>query len=271
MIYFVLAGVAAAVGALLLLGRASNRAKARQLKTAQHRSIGELQEMAKEIAAELGPGSYNEQVELRGTIECASPLLSELGETPCVHYRMSVSRKYEEQYEEYDQQQDRSVVRTRKGSETVASNTRSCPFVLRDDSGAAEVLPDGASIDLEKSLSTFEPEANLRTLGGGMGYGQFRFSGAAWSSGRQTLGYELQEWVLPVGRSVYVLGEANDEEGRLRIGKPHDKESKFIISPKSKQALIQGAERAVRGFMIGAVVAFVAAGGLLIGGVVSLF
>lgn len=270
MLYFVLAALAIVVGGLLLWGRASNRNKAQQLKTADHRSIGELQEMSKEIAAELGPGSYNEQVELRGNIECAAPLISELSESPCVHYRMSIERKYEEQYEHYDQQNDRTELRTRKGSESVASNTRSCPFMLRDDTGAVRVLSDGASIDTEQVLSAFEPEGSM--IGGGqLTFGRFSMGiGAGWGTGRRTLGYELKEWALPVGRNVYVLGEVNDEEGELRVSKPHDRANKFIISPKSKQALIQAAEGAVKGFTVGAVIAFVAGAGLFVGGLISL-
>ncbi len=275
----IIVGLVALVGAgLLFWGRLASIAKVQQLKTAQHRTAAELAEMAEEVAGELGPGSYNEQVEMRGLIECDNPLVSELSQTPCVYYRMSIYRKYEEQYEEYDQQNERSVIRTRQGRDSIASNTRSCSFTLRDESGRIEVMPDGASIDAEKVLASFEPEnrmlggngmqlsfGNFRmSMGGGMGMGMGMGGG-----GRRTLGYELEEWALPVGRNVYVLGEASDGEGRLALHKPSQRANKFLISPKSKQALIQSNQNKALGFTIGAAIAALAGLGLMVGGLIQ--
>ncbi len=260
-------------GGLLLWGRKSAQEKVAQLKTATPRTVAELQEMANEIAKDLGPGSYNEFVEVRGTIECSNPLVSELSGTECVYYRMSVDRKYEEEYEEYDEQEERTVIRTRRSTENVANNTRSVPFLVRDDTGALEVLPDAADVDAEKVLDTFEPENQL--MGGGMAltFGNFSMTmggGRGWGAGTRTLGYELEEWVLPLGRQVYILGEASDSEGRLAIHKPSDKRKKFIITTRSKQALMQATEKKANLFFYGAIAAFVIGAGLVVGGLVQL-
>lgn len=281
MVALIVLGVIALIGGgLLLWGRASSLAKAQQLKTVAQRTVSELKQMAKEVAGELGRGSYNEMVGLRGTAECDNPLKSELSGTPCLYYRMSVTQEYEEEYEEWDEQRKARVRRTRRGSRNLASNTRSCPFMLRDDTGAIEVMPDGADIDAERVLSSFEPEQRLLQPGGMMlSFGSFSFAmggmghhgmGMGYGGlGSRTLGYRLEEYALPVGRSVYVMGEVSDAEGRLAIQKPSHRSNKFVISTKSKEALVQATQNKALFFLIGAIVSFLAGGGMLVGGIVS--
>ncbi|MDY0061473.1 MAG: E3 ubiquitin ligase family protein [Myxococcota bacterium] len=260
------------VGAGLIWGRISALNKAQQIKTAEHRTVAELQEMSKEIAAELGRGSYNEIVEVRGRIECDRPLTSELTKTECVYYRMKVDQEYEETYQQWDESRKQHVMRTRRTTRNMASNNRSVPFDLRDESGAVEVLPDGADIEAEKVLSSFEPENRLLGRGGTtISFGGFSLElGGFRGGGSRILGYRLEEHALPVGRDVYVLAEASDAEGRLTLHKPASKKkSRFIITTKSKEALIQSVQRSALFFLIGSIASFLIGAGLLIGGIVQ--
>jgi hypothetical protein len=268
--------VVAVIG--VFLWKAKDRAleKVAQLKGAETKKVGDLQEIAQEIGGEIGGGSFREVVEVRGDARCDSPLASELSNTPCLYYRFEVKQEYEEEYEEYNQQTQRHERRTRRSSRTVASNSRSCPFFLRDDTGEIEVLPDGAEIDTERTLSAFEPEQRLFAGSGtSLTYGGVTLS--LGSSARslpgsrsRVLGYRLEEHVLPMNRRLYILGEVNDGEGRLQLRKPEDKAKVFIISTKPKDAIIASAQSSAKMLWGGAIGCYVIGAALVIGGIVQL-
>jgi hypothetical protein len=207
------------------------------------------------VGKEIGAGSFNQITEVKGIVECTDPLVSELSQTKCVYYRMSVTREYEETYWETDDKGNR-MQRTRRGSESVAGNTRSVPFLVRDASGAIAVEPDGASFVDEKVFSQFEQGSER---GPARRFGSFTFDPGFFpqTSGRRTLGYRLEESAIPLGRTIYVLGEAVDSDGRLRVRKPDAKGASFIVSLKTEEQLVQGARSAARGLKIAALIAAV--------------
>lgn len=252
----------------LFVARAFALGKVRQLRGATARTAGELREMAAQVAGELGPGSYNEVVEVRGQIACDSPLISELGQQPCVHYRHTITQEYEEVRVTTDDAGNQTQERHRS-SESVASMKRSCPFRILDPTGSIDVLPDGADITAEQSVSRYEPETNMMAGGGGM----IRFGGFAMQMGsgmmgmggqRRVLGYRLNEWILPVGRRGFVIGEATDAEGELALRKPSQKGYKFIIASGSKEALLQATEKKGLILLVAAIVCAVAGVALLV-------
>jgi hypothetical protein len=79
--------------------------------------------------------------------------------------------------------------------------------------------------------------------------------------GRRTIGYRYEESAIPVGRDVYVLGEAADSGGALTIRKPSGKGTRFIVSLKSEEALVKGARTG--GTVLTVLAAIAAAAGLL--------
>jgi hypothetical protein len=263
---FIIAGIVLAVAAIgLSFGARRQRRKLGQMRAAQTAGAAELSELSAAVAKDIGAGSFNQVTEVKGTIECGSPLVSELSQTPCVRYSMSVTREYEESYWERDDKGNQ-VQRTRRGSESVAANARSVPFQVRDATGSIEVDPEGASFVDEKVFSRFEQ-------GGGT---SFRFGGFSLDAGgfmspggRRTIGYRFEESAIPVGRQVYVLGEAVDSGGRLRVARPQAKGAAFIVSLKSEEELAKGAGKAATAFTVGAVVAALLAAGALVYGIVS--
>ena len=234
-----LAGIiVAGIGAALLFIRIGQVKKGSLIAGTETSKIGELQETSKSIAQEIGAGSFNQFVELKGSIMCETPLISELAKTPCVHYSMTVSREWEETYWDKDSE-GRSVQRTRRGSDTVASNSRSIPFEVNDGTGAIRVDPAEAEFITEKAFSQFQPgEVQGTTLR--LGSLAFNIGGIALGGGRRTIGYRYEEQIIPVNRDIYILGEAVDSTGALTVRKPSDKGKKFIISIKSEEALMKG-------------------------------
>ncbi|MEW5815220.1 MAG: E3 ubiquitin ligase family protein [Spirochaetota bacterium] len=252
---FIIIGAVLILGAVgLVLGSQAQKRKLAQIKGTQTSTSAELADLAASVAKEIGAGSFNQIAEVKGTVECAEPLESELSRTACIYYSMNVTREYEETYWENDDKGNRRQ-RIRRGSESVASNTRSVPFFVRDTAGTIAVDPDGASFVAEKVFSQFK-QGDFQ--GGGLQFGRYSFDPgrfAALAGGRRTIGYRFEESAVPIGRTIYVLGEAVDSDGRLRICKPDKKGASFIVSLKSEEQLVKGAQSTAKGLTIVAVIA----------------
>lgn len=204
-----------------------------------------LADLAKGVRDELGgEPSFRGIAEVTGLVRCDSPLTSEAARQACVYYTITVTREYEETYWEWEgtYQNRRQVQRTRRGSQTVASNTLRADFWVEDATGRVRVHPDRADVDAIKVVDRFDP-APPPDLGSLVG----QLLGGA---GR-TLGYHTTESVLPLDRRVYVLGEAVDSADGLAIRAPSEKGKQFIISVRSEDELLGSARSATRWLLIG--------------------
>ncbi len=180
---------------------------------------------------------------VRGKIRVDEPLRSELTQQECVHYTMTVTREFEETIASRTSRG--SSTRTKRGSESVASNTRSIPFRVEDESGSIAVDPHGAKIDAVEVLDDFRPgeyRQGVTTYGGVSLAPRFRQG----LGGRRTLGYRYSESVLPVNTTVLVVGAANDTTGEVTLRQPVDSGKKLIISSKTFEALAAAADRGAR-------------------------
>jgi E3 Ubiquitin ligase len=121
---------------------------------------------------------------------------------------MTITRQYEGMYHEWDQQ-GRMVTRTRQGSDEVASNERLTLFQIEDQTGRITIDPTDGQLTTEKVQSRVEP-GSWRDVAYSIATG----------AGSRTLGYEYEEWAIPVGHRLYVLGEATDTSGELRTPSP---------------------------------------------------
>ncbi|OHD17871.1 MAG: hypothetical protein A2Y38_06085 [Spirochaetes bacterium GWB1_59_5] len=237
---FIPIGLAAAALILLLTGKSQGK-KAFDLVSTETATAAGLAMEASDVAKEIGSGSFTKVTEVKGTVECASPLRAEMSGVGCVWYRSTVVREYEESYTERDAE-GRTKSGTRRGSETVSTNERRARFMVRDATGAVEIDPEGAPIDGERVLSKFEQGE----AGSALSIGGFRLSLGAIGGGRRTLGYKIEEWALPIGARVYVFGEARDDGGALRIAKPSAKGGRFIVTIKSEEQLLSSAKTGSR-------------------------
>ncbi len=241
-----------ALGIGLVIARSVQSNKLLQIKGTETSLVKDLADLAAAVAEEMGAGSFNQITEVKGQAVCDNPLISELAKTGCVYYAMRVTREYEETYWETDSNGHR-VQRTRRGQEMVAQNTRSIPFQADDGTGKILVRPDGAQIIAEKAFSQFQPgEARCTTLTfGGLSINL----GGLNLGGRRTLGYRYEEDLIPLGRDLYILGEAVDAGGELAVQKPGDKKSRFIISCKSEEELVRSTATAVTALLVSGLVA----------------
>ncbi|MCA9522271.1 MAG: E3 ubiquitin ligase family protein [Myxococcales bacterium] len=237
--------VALLVGGGCLWAFGNRRDKVFQMKLAETRKVSEIRAISSEVAGEIGAGSFNEVLEVKGVLKCAEPLKSALKGEPCVHYEMEVVREYEERVERVDQQTGRHVMETVRRSETLSSNSQSVEFTVDDGSGEIVIRPDGAEIDSVQILDQFQPGDAHRGSSAMIRFGDFSLSVGPVGSNRHTLGYRYRERILPLGRRVYVLGEARDDDGMLAIRRPTSSEKRFIISLKSEEELIRSNEESM--------------------------
>ncbi len=212
--------------------RQADRAQAMAL--ASDIPLSRLAEDSASIAKELGAGSFRQTVKIRGKIVCETPLLAELSHTPCVSYRFSVTREYEEVLWEKDAQGN-SIQRTHRKSEVVATNEVSIPFWLEDGTGKILVQPEHAKIERIKSHASFQPAT---MSGNALGVGSFVLNLGGSLGG--TLGYRYEEHCLPLDRELTVVAEAGDEGGQLALRRPEAKDAPFLVTTRSFQELARG-------------------------------
>lgn len=254
-----------ALGGLLFWSYHRKKDRLLALTSTQTSTVEHLCTLARSMAEGVGQGSLAFVTEVCGRVRAAEPLLSELAEKPCVYYDMQVQREVEETYVATDSK-GRRERRTRRASETVASNRRSITFEVEDATGHIEVDPAGAEIIAEKVLSRFEPAT---AHGGRLRVGRLDLElPSASGPGRRTLGYRYEERLIPVDREIYVLGEASDEDGRLRIRRPAGGDDRFLVSVKSEAQLVHELESSLKTLRIVAVVFLLAGVALLVFGLI---
>ena len=243
------------VAAALVLVRRSQQAKLRDITGTETTSVRELAELAQYVSQEMdGVHAFSRMVEVKGTIKCDQPLISEIARQPCVYYAMKVTREFEETYWDTDSRSHNRVRRTRRGSDTVASNSQRVEFFVEDASGRLRVDPTGADIDAVKVVDKYEP-AEQQAGGPTLTFGglSLNLGGMLTASGSHTLGYRSSESILPLDRRVYVLGEASDASGELKIQASREKGKRFIISLRSEEELVRSAESTIRWLFYSAV------------------
>ena len=269
--------VVAGIALLLLCGvlvfvRRSMQDRWLAIRSAEASTAKELSEAASYVAERLGEaGSFSRIANLNGTVKSDAPLISEVAQQPCVYYEMRVTREYEE-FRGIHSRRARRVRRPRRRSETVASNSQRIPFTIEDATGRIAVDPEQADIDGVKVVDRFEPASSpggslLRFGAFSIDLGNQPFGLA---SGSRTLGYHLQEKLIPTERRVYVLGEARDDAGKLAIQKPREQGKEFIISLKSQDELISSTESAMKWLMAAVVTSGAAGAGLIVAGLAGL-
>jgi hypothetical protein len=167
--------------------------------------------------AKLPPGT---QVEVKGTLRCADPVMGHLSQSPCAHFVASVQREYT--YYKFENGKRRRV----RGSETVESASACSAFEVVDESGAVLIHPEEATVEGVAAVQRYEPYK------GGEGESFAAAAVNALTRNEQTHGFRYSESHLPLGAAVYVLGVT--DEGA--VGAKPQQGQRFVISTKSEEA-----------------------------------
>src|SRR5215210_6972984 len=163
----------------------------------------------------LAPGTL---VEVKGTLRCEEPLVSEMAERSCAYYSSKVIREYmERDYDDDDGGSDRR-------SEVVAQNEQFAPFVVEDDTGTVAVNAEGAEVDAKQVVNRFDRNTGNEGPSISLGGATINLGG-----GERTIGYRHTESILPIDAPVYVLGTVQ-EGGGIRAPSSGEEGHRFVVS-----------------------------------------
>jgi hypothetical protein len=233
MVWFIIGIICLAIAGGLWYASQGQAAKSTAMAVADTHTAQELQAIHERIVGSIGSDAFAEQCEVKGIIECDSPLSAPLSETPCVAYVYKVIREYEEEVTERDEEGNEEI-KVKSGSETMETNDQRVQFWVRDETGRILVDPTNADIDMKKTGERFDDEDDQ-----------------SWQVNRRTVGYRKTEQALAVGNQVYVLGCATDVQGQPTMQRhPQDKSARFLISWKTEQELMSAAESGSRNYQI---------------------
>ena len=174
-------------------------------------------------------GDREVRVEVHGAtaVGPGGVLRSPLTGSPCVWYRVRITRKYTEW------ERDRDGNRKRVSKEESVYDTQTAdPFLVTDVSGKvllypAKKRPDGAT----QALNQYEgARGPLGDLAESLGIRLRRDTPS-------TDGHRFHEWVLPEGSPLYALGSARTMNGQPAICEPSS--PPYIISTSSEDQLVR--------------------------------
>ncbi len=173
-------------------------------------------------------------VELKGTVECETPLISHLAGGVCVHYAWQVEEHWSRTVvETYRDAKGHTHTRTRheSGWKAVASGGDSTSFYLKDDTGVIRVLPTGASIE---ACQVFSRECRQ---GDPLYYGKGPLGAVAHSDHRR----RFTEHAVPLHAQLYILGTARERQDVVaaEIAAAPDA-SQYLISVRSEEKISSG-------------------------------
>ena len=236
------AAVAALVGAGLLWWRSRVGKEIALMASLETSGAGSV--------AQLAPGTA---VEVKGTLRVRVPLIAEFSQQPAAYYKSEIER--EEIYYERDSQ-GREERKTR--TTTVYSNMKYGQCLVEDQTGKVGIDFDGAEVEAVQVVN--EPTAP--PSGGSSGLIGAMLSALSNTNARFT----RKENLLAPDIPVYVLGEVR--AGGL-IGKPAEGSNNktFVITHKSEEERTKSLTSTTRWLLVIAVILFVLAIGLAIGGI----
>jgi len=206
--------------------------------------VVDVVDIYKQLREGLGGNYRGNVVELSGSARSDSPLQAEHTGQAAVYYRARVIHEYEtleivrEQDEEGNYYEREVVV---NHQETVSDNERVTSFFLDDGSGEQiRITLDGATKHTVTTLDEYQPEPPSH-------YNAYGINGT-------TTGYRYIEEIIPLNAKLYVLGQAVEDSGELTVAKPSkDKDVEYIVSTKSEEELIKGAENSAKMSLYGTI------------------
>lgn len=221
-----------------------------EIKFMQTTQLEELRAILKDNA-EAGLDGYRHYVELKGSADSDNLEKAPFSEKEVAYYDADLYQVYEEKHTYKDDKGTHQVIRKK---ETLMSNQKSSgPIALKDNQSGQKVYIDvsqsGLKLGTLKTLDRFEPENSVKKYNF---FNSFRYS----NMGARTLGFRMIERTIPLGQSLYVLGEAWLEGLNIKISRPRDGKKPFIVSVKSEADIVQANNNSARmALIIGIVIA----------------
>jgi hypothetical protein len=260
--------VIAVVGLILWIVKGKKEGTSAALELTDTSSVAEVNEVFQSISGSMGSGSFTHFCELKGVAHADSPLTAELSNEPVVYYKSIVEHKYERLENKKDSQGNISKQWV-KHTDVVSDNERWADgWGIKDDTGFIKIDPAKAKLHTQELMEKFEKgepqQSGLNIKLGGVSIGL-----GGGNNGHKTIGYNYREIGIKMNTNLYVLGDANDRDGELRVSDPKEKGQPFIVSTKSEDELVSGLGSSIKGLKIGAFVCWGLGGALAVAGLLK--
>jgi hypothetical protein len=173
-------------------------------------------------------------VELKGTAEAESPLVSHLAGVTCVHYAWQVQERWSKLVTEtYRDSKGHTHTRTRRktGWAEVGSGSQQASFYLKDDTGLVRVRPEGATLEPVEVLATTCGRSDPL----------YYAKGPAGAVAHSDHVRRFTEQAIPLHAALYVMGQAREREDVVAPEIAADPAAPlFLISTRSEQQVSRG-------------------------------
>ena len=185
--------------------------------------------------AKAGLEGYRHYVELKGQTEKDTLQKTPFSEKEVAYYNANLYQVFEET-ETFTDSTGRH--QRLKKSESLMTNQKSTGSIALKDAQSGEkvyidISQSGLQLDTLKTLDNFEPVNNMQKYSF---FNSIRYN----PMGSRMLGFRMIENTIPLGQSLYVLGEALLVGSRVNIEKPRDSKKPFIVSVKNEAEIVQG-------------------------------
>lgn len=271
MAYMIFGGILAVLGVILWIIKGKKENKSAKLSMLETSRINDVLENYAELTASMGQGSFSYFAEVRGKAHADVPIESDFSKENVVYFSSEVVHEYEKLETQTDSK-GKKEKRWVKHQDTVSENTRWADgFGVKDDTGFIAVNATKSTFHTEKLFSSFEKGEPSAQSGLNFNIKGFSFGvGGSANNGLKTIGYRYTETGIRLGTNLYVVGDANDREGRLQISKPKEKSDPFIVSVKSKDEMLGSLGSAAKGLTIGAIISWLGAAALIVVGIIKM-
>jgi hypothetical protein len=179
-------------------------------------------------------GVFIGHVELKGSAESETPLVSYLASVRCVHFSWRVEEHWSRTVvESYTDSKGHLQTRTRieSGWTRVGGREVSIPFYLKDDTGIIRVIPEGAKI---QNVQIFNESC---TPASPLYYGK----GPASSIANTTHQRRFFETAIPLHQMLYITGQSRERQDIVAPEIAFDKKCDlFLISTHSEKQISRG-------------------------------
>jgi hypothetical protein len=195
---------------------------------------GRRQRLISDLPTSKTTGVFIGLVELKGTAEVETPLVSFLASESCVYFQWHVDEHWSRTVTEtYTDSEGRTQTRTRteSGWTTVAQGGDSIPFYLQDDCGIILIRPEKAKVEPRTIFDqTCGPYQALY-------YGKGPPGAIANSTGQR----HFVERAIPLHAELYVVGHAREREDVVAPEIAYNpKAEMFLISTRSEEQVSRG-------------------------------
>jgi hypothetical protein len=174
-------------------------------------------------------GVFIGRVELKGTAESETPLVSYLAGVRCVVYEWTIDEEWSKLVTETYQDANGNTqtrTRTESGWTNVGRGGEGSAFYLRDDTGVLRVEPKGASIEASEVMNKTIRRGDLLYYTKGPPHDVMN------SSHKR----RFHETAIPLHSSIYVLGKARERMDVIAAEVAYDEnEPLFLISTETEK------------------------------------